>query len=38
MLRLTMESTRFLADRLKHRLIAGRDLQVRAREPMRLHG
>lgn len=38
MLRLTMESTRFLADRLKRQLIAGHDLQSRTRRPLRLHG
>lgn len=35
-LRLTMESTKFLADRLKQQLVAGRDLQIGRERPMYL--
>ena len=36
MLRLTMESTKFLAERLKQQLVAGRDVQIGRERPMSL--
>jgi len=38
MLRLTMQSTKFLANRLKEQFVAGRDVRMHGARPTHLHG